>query len=270
MALNKIFDFREDQPGEETKPFLEHLEDLRWMLVKMAMTLGVAMAVAFCFRQTLVRIMQWPLQAVNPQMVGRLQVLGVTDPLTISLSLAFYAGMVISFPILLYFVGQFVLPALTRKEKKYVFPAIAIGFLLFLAGVCFSYFEVLPQTLAFFFKDAESLQWTATWTVREYFSFVTQMTLAFGLAFELPVVVLFLVHIRLVDFAFLNRTRTYAIVLILLLAMVIAPTPDILTFLSLGAPMVLLYEICIWLAWWLERFKKRQAAKAGDITDSLQ
>ena len=270
MALNNLFKFREEKPGEETKPFLDHLEDLRWMLVKMAMTLGIAMSVSFCFRQTLVRIIQWPLAAVNPQMVKELRTFGVTDSLTISISLAFYAGMVLSFPILLYIIGQFVLPALTRKEKKYVFPAIAVGFLLFLTGVCFSYFKVLPQTLAFFFKDAESLQWTPTWTVREYFSFVTQMTLAFGLAFELPVAVLVLVQIGLVNFDFLNRTRSYAIVLILMFAVVIAPTPDVLTFLSLGTPMVILYEICIWLAWWLERFKKKNAEVAETKTDLLE
>jgi sec-independent protein translocase protein TatC len=259
MSLKKIFEFREDQHAEETKPFLEHLEDLRWMLVKMALTIGVAMSVSFGFRKELVSILQWPLAAVDPQMVKQLRTFGVTDSLTISISLAFYAGLVISFPVLLYFVGQFVLPALTPKEKRYVRPSIGIGFALFLCGVSFSYFKVLPETLAFFFRDAQSLGWTPTWTVREYFSFVTQMTLAFGLAFELPVVVLLLVQIGVVNFEFLRRTRAYAFILILVLAIVIAPTPDVLTFVSLGAPMVALYEICIWLAWWLERFKKRKS-----------
>lgn len=266
MALKKFFNFRSESSGEETKPFLDHLEDLRWMLVKMAMTLGIAMAISFCFRQELVRIIQWPLTAVNSKIV--LQTFGVTDSFKISMTLAFYAGIVLSFPLLLYFIGQFVLPALTKKEKKYVLPAIAVGFVLFLSGVCFSYFEVLPQTLAFFYKDAESLQWTPMWTAREYYSFVTQLTLAFGLAFELPVAVLVLVHIGLVNFAFLNRTRSYAIVLILMLAMLIAPTPDVLTFFSLGAPMIVLYEICIWLAWWLERFKRKQEAKLNSPTNS--
>jgi len=270
MALNKIFQFRNEDPAEETKPFLEHLEDLRWMLVKMAITLGIAMSVAFAFRQNLVKIVQWPLAAVNPQMVHELRTFGVTDSITISISMAFYAGIVLSFPFLLYFLGQFILPALTKKEKRYVFPAIAVGFSLFLIGVCFCYFKILPQTLSFFFKDAESLQWTPTWTVREYFSFVTQMTLAFGMAFELPVAVLVLVHLGLVNFAFLNRTRSYAIVLILMLAIVIAPTPDVITFLSLGAPMVLLYEVCIWLAWWLERFKRNQEIQAANPTNSLE
>jgi sec-independent protein translocase protein TatC len=188
--------------------------------------------------------------------VAGLRTLGVTDSLTISLQLAFYAGIVLTFPFLLFFLAQFVLPALTRQEKKYVLPAIGIGFGLFLTGVLFSYYFVLPKALAFFFHDAQSLEWTPTWTVREYFSFVTQITLAFGLSFELPIVVMLLVWLRFLSFDFLNGTRAYAIVLILILAMVIAPTPDVLTFLSLGAPMCLLYEACIWLAWLLERRRK--------------
>lgn len=253
MLLKGFFKFRESEDRDETKPFLDHLEDLRWMLVKMAITLGAAMMISFGFRQRLVHIIQHPLQTVDPNLVSSLRSLGVTDSLTISIQLAFYAGIVLSFPFLLYFLGEFVLPALTRQEKKYVWPAIAVGFVLFLIGVLFSYWVVLPETLAFFFHDAQSLNWTPTWTVREYFAFVTQITLAFGLAFELPVAVLLLVHLGLLSFDFLSRTRRYAVVLILCLAIVIAPSPDVLTFLSLGAPMVALYEVCIWLAWLMER-----------------
>lgn len=254
--MMKFFKFREKSESDANKPFLEHMEDLRWMLVRMAFALGSAMMLSFCFRVQLVHIVQHPLRTVDPSLVAGLRTLGVTDSLTISLQLAFYAGIVLSFPLLLFFLAQFVLPALTRQEKKYVLPAIGIGFGLFLTGVLFSYFFVLPKALAFFFHDAQSLEWTPTWTVREYFSFVTQITLAFGLSFELPVVVLVLVHLGFLSFDFLNRTRAYAIVLILILAMVIAPTPDVLTFLSLGAPMCLLYEACIWLAWVMERRKK--------------
>lgn len=255
MWLDKIFQFRRQSESDALKPFLEHMEDLRWMLVRMAFALSGGMALSFCFRTQLVRIVQHPLHTVDPNLVAGLRTLGVTDSLTISLQLAFYAGIVLSFPLLLFFLAQFVLPALTRKEKKYLLPAIGIGFGLFLAGVSFSYFFVLPKALKFFFNDAQSLEWTPTWTVRDYFSFVTQITLAFGLSFELPVVVLALVQLGLLSFDFLNRTRAYAIVLILVLAMVIAPTPDVLTFISLGAPMCLLYEACIWLAWLMERRK---------------
>ena len=256
MGLERWFHFREGKL-DEGKPFLEHLEELRWTLVKMAATLIAGMGASFAFRNDLVRIVQRPLHQIDPQLVTRLQVLGVTDPLTIAFQLAFYAGIVLTFPLLLFFLAQFVLPALTRQEKKYVLPAITMGFGLFLTGVSFCYFFVLPQTLGFFFGFAKSLEWTPTWTVRDYFSFVTQITLAFGLAFELPVAVLLLVYLGFVSFDFLNRTRPFAIIIILCLAVVIAPTPDVLTFLSLGAPMCLLYEVCIWLAWLVERRRSR-------------
>jgi sec-independent protein translocase protein TatC len=254
--IDKIFKFREKPESDESKPFLEHMEDLRWMIVRMVFTLSIAMMLSFCFRQELVRIVQHPLRTVDPHLVASLRTLGVTDSLTISIQIAFYAGIVLSFPLLLYYLAQFVLPALTKQEKKYVLPAITISFGLFLVGVMFSYFIVLPKALAFFFHDAQSLEWTPTWTVTEYFSFVTQITLAFGLSFELPVVIIVLVRLGFLSFEFLNRTRAYAVIIILVLAMVISPTPDVFTFFSLAAPMYLLYEACIWLAWLMEKRKK--------------
>lgn len=259
--LDKIFKFREGEDNPEAvKPFLDHLEDLRWMLVKVAATLVTGMAVAFAFRGPLVEVVQRPLHQVDPHhdLVARLQVLSVTDPLVIIFEVSFYAGIVITFPILLFYVAQFVLPALTLHERKIVLPAIALSFGLFSVGVLFCYFFVLPQTLGFFFGFAKSLEWTPTWQVRDYFSFVTQITLAFGLAFELPIVVLLLVYLRVLTSGFLRRTRPFAIVIILCLAMVIAPTPDVVTFLSLGLPMCLLYEICIWLGWFVERARLRK------------
>src|SRR6266513_1285201 len=133
MALRDIFKFRDPPETETSKPFLEHLEDLRWSIV-------------------------------------------------ISFHLAFYAGIVISFPLLLYFLAEFVLPALTAVEKRFLFPAIAVSFALFLVGVLVSYFWLLPKTILFFFRDTEHLGWAPTWTVQQYYSFVTRFTIGFGLS----------------------------------------------------------------------------------------
>ena len=252
MALRDVFKFRELPESETSKPFLEHLEDLRWTIVKMAVTLGAAMILCFAFRGTLVRILQTPLKAVDPE-VGALRALGITDSITISFHLAFYAGIVISFPILVYFLAEFVLPALTAVEKRFLFPAIGASFGLFLLGVLVCYFWLLPKTILFFFRDTQSLGWTPAWTVQQYYSFVTRFTIGFGLAFELPVVVLALVRFGLVTYAFMARTRPYAVVLIFILATIITPTPDILTLVAMALPMCLLYESCIWIAWLMER-----------------
>src|ERR1700746_470527 len=252
MALRDIFKFRELPESETSKPFLEHLEDLRWSIMKMAITLMAAMIICFAFRSLLVRVMQAPWQVVAPQ-VGTLRALGITDSIVISFHLAFYAGLVLSFPLLLYFAAEFVLPALTVMEKKFLFPAIGISFALFLTGVLVCYFWLLPKTILFFFHDTQSLGWAPNWTVEQYYSFVTRFTLGFGLAFELPVVVLVLVRFGLITYEFMARTRPYAIVLIFILATIITPTPDVLTLIAMSLPMIVLYESCIWIAWLMER-----------------
>src|SRR5882724_11505498 len=258
MALQDIFKFRELPENEMSKPFLEHLEDLRWTIVKMAITLVAAMILCFGFRATLVRVAQAPLRSVESQ-VGALKALGITDSITISFHLAFYAGIMLSFPLLLYFLAEFVLPALTAVEKRLLLPAILASFGLFLLGVLVCYFWLLPKTILFFFHDTQSLGWAPTWTVQQYYSFVTRFTIGFGLAFELPVVVLVLVRFGLLTYEFMARTRPYAIVLILILATIITPTPDLLTLIAMGLPMSLLYESCIWIAWFMKRRQTRAA-----------
>ena len=171
MKLRDIFAFRDPPESETSKPFLEHLEDLRWTIVKMAIVLIAAMFLCFAFRQRLVAILQQPLSEVGGQ-VGALRALGITDSITISFHLAFYPGMVVSFPLLLYFLAQFVLPALTAVRSGFFFPAIIVSFGLFLSGVACCYFWLLPKTILFFFRDTQSLLgWTPMWTVQEYYSF---------------------------------------------------------------------------------------------------
>ena len=204
MALRDIFEFRELPESETTKPFLEHLEDLRWTIVKMAITLISAMIICFAFRTTLVRDGATDLHEVGSQ-IGALKALGITDSIVISFHLAFYAGIVLSFPLLLYFLAEFVLPALTAVERRFLLPAIFVSFVLFLLGVFACYFWLLPKTILFFFRDTESLGWEPTWTVQQYYSFVTRFTIGFGVAFELPVVVLALVRFGLITYKFMAR-----------------------------------------------------------------
>ncbi len=258
MALRNFFKFREIPESETAKPFLEHLEDLRWTIVKMAIALFLAMMLSLLFRHQLTQLLQRPLQRMNPQ-ISTLQSLGITDSITISINVSFYAGIAISFPFLIYFLAEFVLPALTAGEKRLMLPAIGGAFALFLIGVSACYFWLLPTTVRFFFTDAQSLGWTPNWTVREYYSFVTRFTLGFDLAFELPVVVLALVRLGLITYEFMARTRPYAVVLVFVLAVLITPTPDVLTMMSMGLPMYALYESCIWIAWFMQRRRKRLA-----------
>ena len=258
MGLRDIFKFRDLPESETSKPFLEHLEDLRWTIVKMAIALILAMVVCFCFRSALVQIMQRPLRDIDPT-IGALRALAITDSFTISFRLAFYAGIVVSFPLLLYFMAEFVLPALTAMEKRFLFPAILVSTALFLTGVLAAYYWLLPKTILFFFRDTQSLGWAPTWTVQEYYAFVTRFTIAFGLAFELPVVVLALVRFGLITYEFMARTRPYAIVLLFIFAAIISPTPDVITMIAMALPLCLLYESCIWITWFVRRKQQRAA-----------
>jgi len=155
MLLERLFEFR--NRGDVEKPFLSHIEDLRFTIIKVASALVGAMVVCFAFREKLAALIQHPLIAVDPQRAANLQSLGVADSFTISLELSFYGGLVLAFPFLVYFIAEFILPALTPKEKRMLIPAAMIGAGLFLIGAAFSYLIVLPQTLEFFFNDARSM-----------------------------------------------------------------------------------------------------------------
>jgi sec-independent protein translocase protein TatC len=152
-----------------------------------------------------------------------------------------------------------VLPALTRQEKRFLFPGILVSTLLFLGGVLTSYYWLLPHTLRFFHDYAANIGVQTLWSWRDYLSFCSWLTIGFGLLCQLPVVVIALASFGLVNYPLLARTRAYAITGILILAAIIAPTPDPLTFISLGAPIVALYEACIWIVWLIDRRKARTA-----------
>lgn len=250
MDFRNIFSFREQE--DEAKPFLDHIGELRVMIIRMAMALIMTSVGAFFFRDALAALVQHPLLVVDPQSANHLQSLGVADSMTISLDLAFYSGLVISFPLLTFFLAQFLFPALKPNERKILLPVAVFALILFLTGISFAYLVVLPGTLEFFFKDAKSMKWNPTWTVREYYSFTTQFLIAFGLAFEMPIIVLALVKLGFLTEEKLRQTRSVAIMIIFTAAAFITPSPDLITYLLMGGPMVVLYELCILLARWME------------------
>jgi len=190
-----------------------------------------------------------------------MQALKPTEGFMLSIKLAFFAGIVVSFPFLLYFLLQFVLPGMHQTERKALWPAMAIGFGLFLSGVFFSYYIVLPKVLEFFHDYSSDMMIENEWRIGYYISFATQFTLIFGLSFELPVLVMTLVKLGILNCEMMRRTRAYAILAIFVIAALITPTPDAFTLCLLAGPMVVLYEICIWLAYFLERKTSRLEAE---------
>jgi sec-independent protein translocase protein TatC len=184
----------------------------------------------------------------------------------VATKVAFYGGLVLASPFIFYFVANFVFPALKLREKKYIHRGLAFGGGLFLTGVCFCYFVLMPVALRASVQYAEWLGFSANqWRAEDYVAFVCKFMVGMGVGFELPVVVLTLVKIGVLNYRLLAAGRRYVIVISAVLGAVLT-TPEVITQILMAFPLYLLYEICVWIAWYWERQdKKREAAEsAGD------
>jgi len=246
--------------GSLLQPFLAHLEDLRWTLIKSVGALATTMVVSFIFAPQLLRLITWPLQRITSDSSQYLRTLEVAGGFTLAMRLALYAGLILACPLILYFVGQFLLPALTRREKGMLWPAFAAGAGLFGAGAALAYFFVIPAGLRFFIEFNERLGIRSEWTIENYVGFVTHMILAFGLCFELPLVILVLAKLGIVTYEFLRQKRPHVVVLIMIVAAVVTPTTDPFNMAMLAVPMYLLFEACVWIVRWMERRRDVQVS----------
>src|SRR2546425_1844031 len=322
-------DAHEEEEGGPVKSFLEHLEDLRWVLIKSVVALGMAMLICLMAGNHVVLILKRPLDKakisypgtnqvltllfgtnqvgvfplapeqqaalnlgstnrfvavhIEPATIGTNQVLSwrvdndsrlaesaqklKIDLLNLSpaagffvaFQVAFYGGMVLASPFIFYFIATFVFPALKMREKKYVYRGLSFGVSLFLFGVAFCYFALMPIALAASQKYSQWLGLSANqWKADDYISFVCKFMLGMGLGFEMPVVILTLVKIGVLNYRILSKGRRYMIVINLVLGAVLT-TPEVLTQVIMFVPLQGLYEISIWVAWWWERQERKQA-----------
>jgi sec-independent protein translocase protein TatC len=247
----------EVRAGLETKPFLAHLEDLRWTIIRCLGALAVGMIIcAFSVRYILQALYNPYRQTGHDP--DKLINLNVVDPFSIHMEISIFGGVILSLPLLLYFVGQFLLPALTPREKRFLAPIFFAGAVLFVVGVTFCYTLVLQNTLRFFFAYSDYLGFGAAWTAKALIDFEVQMLLGFGLAFELPLVVLILNLLGLVSAEQLASKRRHAAFFIFIAACCIIPSTDLFSLSVLAVPMYVLYESCIWIARIVERRKATQ------------
>lgn len=263
FLLHKMFKMREKfavdlGQGDVEKPFLEHLEDLRTMIVRIAITLVIAVFGTFVFYKELIQLILQPLvwADVAASRDAAMKLLISTDPVgpfMTAMNVSMIAAVIVAFPVLLLFLFQFVLPGLKENEKKLIFPAIAIGAGLFLTGVSFSYWVVLPKALKFFWEFGTDMNVTPMWTLNLYITFATRFVLIFGVSFELPILVMVLVKLGILNYSVMKGTRGHAIVGIAIFAAVITPTQDALTLLLMIMPLYALYEVCIWLAYYIDK-----------------
>jgi sec-independent protein translocase protein TatC len=233
-------------------PFLDHLEELRWRILKSLITVIVLSFAAFPFTDLALDILTFPnTRLASP---AKLIFLKPTGMLMIRMEIAISLGVIASLPVILYQLWQFVAPGLMPRERKYVFPVIFITMACFFAGTVFAYFAMIPVILPFLFSmGTNAIQ--ATININEYMSFVLRLILLTGLTFELPVLAFFLARIGLVSPNLLRKIRRYAIVAIFIFAAVVTP-PDPLSQIVLAVPMLLLYEISILVSLIGQRKKK--------------
>ncbi len=319
-----------EEGGGPVKPFLDHLEDLRWTMVRCVVAIALAMLLCMMAADKVIAILTWPLQRahvdtqgtnrlvgiyvgtnflgripfanlplaqapptnnagfqslrLSPVLIGTNLVAGMEwgaspkvgeNPLAVTLKnyspmgalmvmfqVAFFGGVVLSCPFVLYFLGQYILPALHLHEKNLVLQVAGIGTFLFLLGVAFCYFVLLQVALM---ASVQFSQWMGfgadEWRAEDYLSFVCKFLLVLGVSFELPVVILILVRIGLLDYQKLSAFRSYWVVLNLVICAVVSPSGDPLTMFIMAAPLHLLYELSVLVAYF---WHKRDLKASGD------
>ena len=257
---------REDELAGTEQPFVAHLVELRDRLIKAILAVAVVAAVLFLYPgpAALYDILAAPLIATLPK-GATLIATSVISPFLVPLKILLMTAFLGALPVVLYQAWAFVAPGLYMHEKKLVLPLVVSSTLLFFVGVAFCYFFVFGQVFSFIQGFAPK-SITAAPDIEAYLSFVLTMFLAFGLAFEVPIVVVVLARLGFVSIEKLKAFRGYFIVLAFIIAAVITP-PDVVSQLALAIPMVLLYEVGIWAA---KIFIKttQPPAEASATTDS--
>ncbi len=247
--------------------FFEHLEELRMTIVKSIMVAMVGIGIVSVYFVELFFFLRRPLLlAVGPDRAKEILVspLKPTGTATMVMSVSVFGGVVLVLPIIAYFVVRFVAPGLTKREKGLLRPALMAAVALFFAGVEICFLYMLPAAMKFFVWLDGLLEIQSRWPLDEYYSLVVWACLAMGLAFEFPLILVILQVLDIVSPETLRTSRRYAIVVMAVIGMLIAPSPDPISMLVTMAPMLLLYEAAIIVGVVLRR--RKQAAE--DLLES--
>ncbi len=229
----------------EKAPITEHLEELRSRILKSAIAILIATVASYPFSKKLYYLLSLPLKKALPQ-GSNLIFIGVTEAFFTYIKVSLLSGVVVSSPYVLYQIWAFVAPGLYPHEKRVVKPLVSASTLFFLLGVSFGYFVVFPYGLKFLLRfggrDVVPMP-----SIGLYFSFAVKMLIAFGVIFELPVVTFFLSKFGIVSYEKMKSFRKYAVVLSLIVGAILTP-PDVVTQILLAMPLLILYEISVWVA----------------------
>jgi len=237
--------------GQELRsaPLLDHLDELRKRLIYSVIFLALGMVVAFQYRLQLIELVKGPLRHHEPYLRGEVQLVTytLTEPLMLSFSLSLWAGLALALPFILWQVWAFIAPGLYGHERKWAVPFIVGAGLSFLGGAAFGYNFVLPTMVPFLVGFLGGVI-TPILGLGNYIGTVTTFLVAFGLAFEMPILAVILTRIGLVNHVMLRRGWRIALVAVMLLAAIITPTPDPLNMMLVAGPLYVLYELGVLLS----------------------
>jgi sec-independent protein translocase protein TatC len=236
--------------SDDKLPFTDHLDELRHRLIISLVGVGLGFAVSYGFSQHLLLLLQRPMPA-------RLVFIAPTEAFFVNLKVAFYAGLFLSVPLLLFQVWKFVAPGLYEHERRYSLPFLIISTLLFLLGATFAYAVILPIALHFLIAQGGEL-WQPNITLSNYLSFCMRLILAAGLVFEFPVLMYFLAKVGVVTPEFLVKNRKYAVIVAFAISAILTP-PDVFSQVLLAVPLFLLFEVSIFVA--------KRVASEGETRD---
>jgi sec-independent protein translocase protein TatC len=235
-------------PRERPMGFFEHLEELRWTLVKCAIAFVFgAVAVGLFLKQFNAALLA-PLNRIAAQYPGTPLELGTTsimEGFSVVIQMCTIGGLLVASPAIIFFFGQFVAPALTPKELRMVAPVGISAVILFLLGCAFSFFLLVPSTIRVSLEINQALGFQERWTPAAYYSLLTWMVLGVGASFQFPLLIILAVYLGLLEVATLRKYRRHAIIAIFVIAAIVTPTPDPVTQAMFAGPLYILYELAI-------------------------
>lgn len=250
-------EYENEEIESSRAPLIEHFIELRRRVMVATVALLIGFGVCYAFSEPIYEFLITPLAHATGESAHRLIYTGLAEAFLTYIKLSFYSGIFVAFPVLAAQFYLFLAPGLYKKERKVLLPFLVASPLLFFAGAALCYVYVLPLAWQFFLGFEQSPEQFAMpiqleARVSEYLSLVLQLMFAFGLAFQLPVLLMLLARVGIVTAEKLKRFRKYALIVVVAAAAILTP-PDVISQIALAIPLYLLYELSIFGARWMER-----------------